>query len=163
VCYHSKLFHGAILDYPMYDKDLFAIVQVVKKWKHYLLGKETIIHMDHQPLQYLQSQSKMQQVRHYKWLGFLQQFHLLIKYKKGAMNKLANMLSWPPLKKIAIVGVIMQLEPFTHDLLSEDYEGDEYFRGVYKQLKERSVTSMEGNEYHLQDGMLYKLDKLCIP
>jgi hypothetical protein len=25
------------------------------------------------------------------------------------------------------------------------------------------VTIMEGNEYHLQDGLLYKLDKLCIP
>jgi hypothetical protein len=30
-------------------------------------------------------------------------------------------------------------------------------------LKERVVIVMEGNEYHLQDGLLYKLDKLCIP
>jgi hypothetical protein len=82
VCYHSELFHGVVLDYPTYDKELFVIVQAMKKWKHYLLGKETIIHINHQPLKYLQSQSKMQQVRHYKWLGFLQQFHLLIKYKK---------------------------------------------------------------------------------
>jgi hypothetical protein len=50
VCYHSELFHGVVLDYPTYDKELFAIVQAVKKWKHYLLGKETIIHTDHQPL-----------------------------------------------------------------------------------------------------------------
>jgi hypothetical protein len=85
------------------------------------LGKETIIHTNHQPLQSLQSQSKMQQVRHYKWMGFLQQFHLLIKYKKGATNKLVGMLSQPPLKKIATIGMLMQLEPFTHDLLSEDY------------------------------------------
>jgi hypothetical protein len=83
----------------------------------------------------------MQQVRHYKWLGFLQQFHLLIKYKKGVMNRLANMLSRPPLKKIATIGMIMQLEPFTHELLSEYYEGDEDFRGVYKKLKERVVVS----------------------
>jgi hypothetical protein len=38
----------------------------------------------------------------------------------------------PPLKKIAEVGMIMQLEPFTHEILSEDYEGDEDFSGVYK-------------------------------
>jgi len=79
VCYHSDLFHGAMLEYPTYDKELFEIVQVVKKWKHFLLGKETIIHTYHQPIQYLYSQSKMQQVRHYKWLVFLQQFHLLTK------------------------------------------------------------------------------------
>jgi len=47
--------------------------------------------------------------------------------------------------------------------LSEDYEADEDFRGVYKKLKERVVVVMEGNEYHLQDGLFYKLDKLCIP
>jgi len=73
------------------------------------------------------------------------------------------MLSWPPLKKIATIGVIMLIEPFTYDLLSEYYEGDEDFRVVYKQLKERVGTAMEGNEYHLQDGLLYKWDKLCIP
>jgi hypothetical protein len=50
VFYHSDLFHGSILDYLTYDKDIFAIVQQMKTWKHYLLGKDTIIHMDHQPL-----------------------------------------------------------------------------------------------------------------
>jgi hypothetical protein len=53
VCYHFEMFHGGVLNYPTYDKELYALVQVVKKWKHYLMGKETIIHTDHQPLQYL--------------------------------------------------------------------------------------------------------------
>jgi hypothetical protein len=69
----------------------------VKKWKHYLLGKETIIHRDHQPLQYLQAQTKLQQSRHYKWMGFLQQFHLVIKYKRGTSNKAIDMISRPPI------------------------------------------------------------------
>jgi len=59
----------------------------VKKWKHYLMGKETIIHTDHQRLQYFHSQTKLQQSRHYRWMGFLQQFHLFIRYKKGIHNK----------------------------------------------------------------------------
>jgi hypothetical protein len=78
----------------------------------------------------------------------------MIKYKKGAMNRLADILSRLLLKKITVDGMIMQLEPFTHELLSEDYEGDEDFREVYKQLKERSIIVMEGNKYHLQDGLL---------
>jgi hypothetical protein len=73
------------------------------------------------------------------------------------------MLSRPPLKKIVASGMIMQLEPFTRELLSEDYEGDEDFTGVYKKIKERLVVVMEGNEYHLKDGLFYKLDKICIP
>ena len=43
------------------------------------MGKETIIDIDHQPLQYIQSQTKLQQSRHFKWMGFLQQFLLVIK------------------------------------------------------------------------------------
>ena len=52
ICYHFETFSKAIINYPTYDKYLYALVQSVKKWKHYLMGKETIIHIDHQPLQY---------------------------------------------------------------------------------------------------------------
>ena len=59
VCYHSETFSTTVSNYPTYDKELYALVQSVKKWKHYLMGKETVIHTDHQPLQYLQSQTKV--------------------------------------------------------------------------------------------------------
>jgi hypothetical protein len=55
VCYHSYFFHGAMINYMMYDKEIFVIVHTVKKWKNYLLVKETTIHTDHHLLQYLQS------------------------------------------------------------------------------------------------------------
>jgi hypothetical protein len=60
IYYHSEVFHGAILNYPTYNKDLYALVQALKKLKHYLMGNETIIHTDNQPLQYLQAHSKLQ-------------------------------------------------------------------------------------------------------
>ena len=47
VCYHSEVFHGAVLNYPTYDKELYAMVKAMKKWKNYIMGKETIIHTDH--------------------------------------------------------------------------------------------------------------------
>lgn len=61
ICFHSETFSGAVINYPTYDKELYALVKSVKKWKHYLMGKETFIHIDHQQLQYLQSQSKLPQ------------------------------------------------------------------------------------------------------
>jgi hypothetical protein len=54
ICCHSKL-HVAILIYPMYDKDLYDLVYYVKKWKHYFLGKEIVIHTNHQSLQYFRT------------------------------------------------------------------------------------------------------------
>ena len=66
ICYHSETFNGVVVNYPTYDKELYSLMQSVKKWKHYLMGKETTIRTDHQPLQYLQSQTKLQQVRHFR-------------------------------------------------------------------------------------------------
>ena len=50
ILFHSEIFHGGVTNYPTYDKELYALVQSVKKWKHYLMGNETIIHTDHQSL-----------------------------------------------------------------------------------------------------------------
>jgi hypothetical protein len=54
ICFHSEAFNGSVINYPTYDKALYALVESVKKWKHYLLGNETIVHTNHQSLQYLQ-------------------------------------------------------------------------------------------------------------
>jgi hypothetical protein len=60
ICYHSETFTQVVINYPTFDKELYGLVQSVNKWTHYLMGKETIIHTYHQPLQYLQSQTKLQ-------------------------------------------------------------------------------------------------------
>jgi hypothetical protein len=46
VFYNSKMFHGRVQKYPTYDKELYTLGQVDNNWKHYLIGKETIIHTD---------------------------------------------------------------------------------------------------------------------
>ena len=61
ICYHSETFNQVVVNYPTYDTKLNALVKSVKKWNHYLLRNETIIHTDHRPLQYLQAQTKLEQ------------------------------------------------------------------------------------------------------
>jgi hypothetical protein len=53
VSYHSKIFHAIFLNFPTYEKEIYASVQAIKKRNPYLMGKDTIIHTDHQSLQYL--------------------------------------------------------------------------------------------------------------
>jgi hypothetical protein len=48
-----------------------------------------IIHTNHKPLQFMQTQGKLQNDFHQKWSMYLQQFHLNIKYKKGNTNACA--------------------------------------------------------------------------
>ena len=88
-------------------------------------------------------------------MGFLQQFHLVIKYKKVNTNKLVDMLSRPPTSNITTFGTLMHMEPFTHDAYREAYSEDEELKEVFQQLQSQ-IHVHDGNnniEYHLQDGL----------
>ena len=47
VAYHSETLSDTVRKYPTYDKVMYSIVHACQQWKHYILGKETIIHTDH--------------------------------------------------------------------------------------------------------------------
>jgi hypothetical protein len=93
MAYHSETLSDTVWKYLTYDKEMYSIVQAFRQWKHYILGKETVIHTEHRPLQFIQTQGKLQNDRHQKWSTYLQQFHLNIKYKKGSTNNVADCLS----------------------------------------------------------------------
>jgi hypothetical protein len=60
-------------------------------------------------------------------MGFLQQFHLVIKYKKGTSNKVANMISRPPI----VASIILKNTSLSHDSYAKQYAIDEEFIKVY--------------------------------
>jgi hypothetical protein len=55
VAYFSKKLHGPVLNYSMYDKELYTLVRSLETWHHYLWPKEFLIHSDHESLKYLHS------------------------------------------------------------------------------------------------------------
>jgi hypothetical protein len=63
-------------------------------------------------------------------MGFFQQFHLVIKYKKGTSNKEAYMISRPPIS----ASIILKNTSLSHDNYVEQYATDEYFKNVYEKL-----------------------------
>ena len=50
VAYHSEALADAKIMYSTYDKEFYSLVQALKQWCHYILGKETILHTDHHQL-----------------------------------------------------------------------------------------------------------------
>jgi hypothetical protein len=55
VAYQSETLSDTIWKYPTYEKEMYSIVQACRQWKHYILGKEMVIHTDHRPMQFIQT------------------------------------------------------------------------------------------------------------
>ncbi|XP_073286746.1 uncharacterized protein [Primulina huaijiensis] len=92
VAYFSEKLNGAALNYPTYDKELYALVRTLETWQHYLRPKEFVIHSDHESLKHLKGQHKLNK-RHAKWVAFIETFPYIIKYKQGKENIVADALS----------------------------------------------------------------------
>jgi len=65
-------------------------------------------------------------------MGFLQQFHLVIKYRRDNTNGLVYILSRPLTSKITALGTLLYMDPLTHDTYKNEYTKDEYFKEVFQ-------------------------------
>ena len=92
LAYFFEKMNGAVLNYPVYDKELYAVIRALETWQHYLMPKEFVIHTDHESLKYLHGQGKLNK-RHAKWSLFFESFSYVIKYKQGKDNVVADALS----------------------------------------------------------------------
>ena len=50
IAYFSENLNEAKKKYSSYDKKFYAIVQALKKWRHYLFPKEFVLHSDNHAL-----------------------------------------------------------------------------------------------------------------
>nr|KYP46434.1 Retrovirus-related Pol polyprotein from transposon 297 family [Cajanus cajan] len=50
IAYFSEKLHGAVLNYPTYDNEIYALVRAFQTWEHYLVTKKFVIHSDHESL-----------------------------------------------------------------------------------------------------------------
>ena len=78
VAYFSEKLSGPSLYYSTYDKELYALVQTLETWQHYLWPKEFVIHSDHESLKHIRSQAKLNR-RHAKWVEFIETFPYVTK------------------------------------------------------------------------------------
>jgi hypothetical protein len=53
MAYHSETLSDVVRKYPTYEKEMYSIVKACHQWRHYILGKEIVIHTNHKPLQFI--------------------------------------------------------------------------------------------------------------
>ena len=44
---------------PLFMREMYSIVQAYHQWKHYIIGKDTIIDIAHKPMQFIQTHGKL--------------------------------------------------------------------------------------------------------
>ncbi|KAK1681416.1 hypothetical protein QYE76_042264 [Lolium multiflorum] len=154
VAYYSEKLDGARLNYPIYDKELYALVRVLEVWQHYLWPREFIIHSDHESLKYLKSQHTLNK-RHAKWVEFIESFPYVIKYKKGKDNVVADALS----RKLTLLLTRLDFHVLGLDEIKEQYASDTFFGPIFAKCSiEKGI-----DDFYLHQGFLFKGNKLCVP
>ncbi|RVW78197.1 Transposon Ty3-G Gag-Pol polyprotein [Vitis vinifera] len=124
IAYFSEKLSRAVLNHPVYDKKLYALVQALETWQHYLWLKEFVIYTDHESLKHLKGQYKLNR-RHALWVEFIGIFPYVIRYKQGKENIVAEVLSRMYIlvstldEKLLGFEHIKELYPLDHDLCEE--------------------------------------------
>ncbi|KAK1628385.1 hypothetical protein QYE76_002700 [Lolium multiflorum] len=154
VAYYSEKLDGARLNYPIYDKELYALVRVLEVWQHYLWPKEFVIHSDHESLKYLKSQHNLNK-RHAKWVEFIESFPYVIKYKKGKENVVADALS----RKNTLLLTRLEFHILGLEEIKELYPSDSFFGPIFAKCS----VDRGFDDFYLHDGYLFKANKICIP
>jgi hypothetical protein len=92
--FYSRKLLDAELNYSVYDKELLAIVESFKNWRHFLIHSNHVVEVysDHNNLRYFRS-SQLMKPRHARWAEFLSQFSFRISHIAGKENVVADYLS----------------------------------------------------------------------
>nr|GEX17195.1 Ty3/gypsy retrotransposon protein [Tanacetum cinerariifolium] len=101
-----------------YQKELFAIVESVYKWRQYLVGLRFTIRTDHRSLNELMQQV-IQRPFQQKYVRKLMGFDFVIEYKPGVTNRVVDALSCMFKEEEDVVDKFMTLSQPLPELISE--------------------------------------------
>ena len=134
----------------IYEKEAMAILEALKKWRHYVWGNKLIIKTDQHSLKYMTTQRLTEGVQH-KLLLKLLEYDYTIEYKKGKENVVADALSRrDTLHSIHSQNTTIIIPEWTEDVL-QSYQGD---KDSDKLLKKVAVDTEETPKFSTHNGLL---------
>jgi hypothetical protein len=97
VTYLSRTFLDTKLNYDTHDKELMAIYEAFKAWRHYLEGTEVSIDVitDHKNLEYFCTTQILSR-RQAWWSTFLSGFNMVIRFRPGRLGTKPDALTHQP-------------------------------------------------------------------
>ena len=82
VAFESKKLNRAQQNYSAYERELFAIIHALRKWRHYLYGAKFEIIFDHESIKWFMQNQDLKG-RKARWAEILQEYDCKLRYRKG--------------------------------------------------------------------------------
>lgn len=92
VCFASAKFNSTQERWSTIEKEAYAVLWALGKFRHWILGTQVTVYSDHNPLSYL-TESVTKSAKLLRWSLALQEYDICFKFKPGAQQIPADCLS----------------------------------------------------------------------
>jgi hypothetical protein len=159
VAYESRRLNLAERNYPTHDRELLAVMEVLRKWRHYIQnGHQTKVYTDNIATKYILTKPTLMG-RQKKWAEQLADYDVEFLHRAGKLNIAADALS----RRVDYTEAINSLEflPIQRELV-EDVQAAGRLDDNYQALA-ADVVAGRRKDFKLEEGLLYRDTRLVIP
>jgi len=153
IAFLRQALKGKALHMSTYEKEPFALVTAIHKWRTYLLGQSFVVGTDQQSLKF-QLEQKIGTPFQQRWLTKLLGYDFVVEYKKGIENRVADAHSRQATAEAELFLPLLSIPilSWVEDLKAQ-YLADAKLQGYMEQWHKHEL---DNRRYSLRDGLLYK-------
>ncbi|GMJ02150.1 hypothetical protein HRI_003884200 [Hibiscus trionum] len=140
----------------IYEKEMVAVLMVVKKWAAYLVGRHFIIKTDHQSLKFLAENQAITPFQQ-KWVVKMMGYDYEVQYRRRINNTVADALSRRP--EITNLGnmAVSRVSTDMMNMVAASWHNDEKLAKIIKKLENESNKHAK---YKWMRGVLKRKEKV---
>lgn len=148
IAFESRKLNSAECNYPVHDREMLAIIHALQVWRHYLEGPPILGITDHDSLRHFLTQPHLTR-RQARWMEFLQDYDIDIKYQPGKSNVVADALS----RRADLAAIsFLTLDANLVSDIKVSYDADPDAQGLIKAVLDQTSTT-----YTIANGLLYRV------